>query len=137
MFSGNNLEILCLKTRVDLNSPLLPYSNLHFKGTLMLFPDHCTNLNPHQQRLILSLVIFFLRAIFTFSKVTALHAFHGQCPPWTGLLNFFPHSFWLFLCLLWRNVCSTFLPILNLRCLLTIDLSSHVFLSLYPYKFGL
>lgn len=46
MFSGNNLEILCLKTRVDLNSPLLPYSNLHFKGTLMLFPDHCTNLKP-------------------------------------------------------------------------------------------
>lgn len=70
MFSGINLEILCLMTRVALNSFLLPYSNWHFKGTFILFPDHCTNLNPHQQRLILSLLTFFLRAIFTFSKVT-------------------------------------------------------------------
>lgn len=34
--------------------------------------------------------------------------------PWIDLLNFFSYSFWLFLCLLWRNVCSAPLPILNL-----------------------
>lgn len=72
MFSGNNLEVLCLMARTAPNPLFLLYCNLLFKGTLKLFPDPCTNLNPRQQRFP-SLHNFSMRAILSF-KVTSRQA---------------------------------------------------------------
>lgn len=70
--------------------PLPTLLQLLFKGTLKLFPDPCTNLNPRQQRFP-SLHNFSMRAILSF-KVTSHQAVPLHVP-----MNWFIELFFIFL----------------------------------------